>query len=74
MSTATTNLLILVLAVATPLFYGSVQHIVGGNAGWSTVVNNSVWSAGQRLKISLLMILLVSCFHMKEIIKMRIYI
>lgn len=52
MSTATTNLLILVLAVATPLFYGSVQHIVGGNAGWSVVVNYSVWSAGQNFTVN----------------------
>ena len=54
MSTATTNLLILVLAVATPtpLFYGSVQHIVGGNAGWSIVVNYSVWSAGQNFTVN----------------------
>ena len=48
MSTATTNLLILVLAVTTPLVYGSVQHIVGGNAGWSTVV----WSAGQNFTVN----------------------
>ena len=54
MSTATTNLLILVLAVATPLFYGSVQHIVGGNAGWSTVVNYSVfcWSKTQNFTVN----------------------
>lgn len=62
MTTATTTLL-------TPLVYGSVQHIVGGNAGWSTVVNYSVWSAGQ---ISPLTILLVSCFHINEFIKMKI--
>ncbi|XP_030924519.1 mavicyanin-like [Quercus lobata] len=52
MTTATIILLILVLAVTTPLVYGSVQHIVGGNAGWSTVVNYSVWSAGQNFTVN----------------------
>lgn len=48
MSTATA---LLILLLAAPFVYGSVQHIVGGNAGWSTIVNYPVWAAGQNFTV-----------------------
>lgn len=48
MSTATA---LLILLMAAPLVYG-VDHIVGGNAGWSTVVNFNVWAAAQNFTVN----------------------
>ncbi|KAB1225136.1 hypothetical protein CJ030_MR1G005684 [Morella rubra] len=48
MSTATA---LLILLLAAPFVYGSAQHIVGGNAGWSTIVNYPVWAADQNFTV-----------------------
>ncbi|XP_062173880.1 uclacyanin-3-like [Alnus glutinosa] len=48
MSTATA---LLILLMAASLVYG-VDHIVGGNAGWSTVVNYYVWAAAQNFTVN----------------------
>lgn len=49
MSTATA--LLILLMAAAPLVYG-IEHIVGGNAGWSTVVNYSMWAATQNFTVN----------------------
>lgn len=42
---------LLILLMAAPLVCG-VDHIVGGNAGWSTVVNYYVWAAAQNFAVN----------------------